>query len=161
MKTLQWKIESPIGELYLVASEKGLCEIAWSKQDVPFAPSLAGRDAVSRHLAQGARELREYFEGKRQDFEVALDATGTPFQHEVWKELVAIPYGKTCSYRDIAVKIRHAGASRAVGTANGRNPLPVIVPCHRVITSAGTLGGYAGGLSVKRWLLQREGVTPK
>ncbi|HRI46867.1 MAG: methylated-DNA--[protein]-cysteine S-methyltransferase [Ignavibacteriaceae bacterium] len=104
------------------------------------------------------KQLKEYFEGKRKKFSVKMDLSGTPFQLKVWKELTKIPYGKTISYKDLAKKTGDVKAVRAVGTANGHNPIPIIIPCHRVINSNGELGGYSGGLDIKVILLTLEGV---
>ncbi len=153
MDSLQSKINSPVGDLYLTASRKGLQGIYWKKQPVEMAKS--SKD--SRILAQAAKELTEYFKGRRKNFQVPLDMQGTPFQKSVWEQLRRIPYGKTCSYADVAKKIKNAKAMRAVGSANGRNPVCIIVPCHRVIAADGSIGGYAGGLSMKRKLLSLEG----
>ena len=154
--TLQWVMESKVGRLYLVASEKGLQGVFWKKRKDPMAPSLVGDLPQSRVLAQAVRELSEYFEGQRKKFDVVLDASGTPFQLRVWKELTRIPYGSTCSYGQIASRLRTPKAVRAVGAANGRNPLSIIVPCHRVIASSGALTGYSGGLQIKSKLLTLE-----
>lgn len=107
-----------------------------------------------------ARELAEYFAGRRREFTLALDPPGTPFQREVWGELARIPYGATLSYGELARRIGRPAASRAVGAANGANPIPVILPCHRVIGSDGSLTGYGGGLPIKRALLALEGALP-
>ncbi|MFY7992610.1 MAG: methylated-DNA--[protein]-cysteine S-methyltransferase, partial [Bacteriovoracaceae bacterium] len=107
-------------------------------------------------LKQAKKELEEYFSGKRRNFDIPLDVDGSDFQKKVWNQLQKIPYGKTCAYKDIATKLRDPNASRAVGTANGKNPLWIVVPCHRVITASGSLGGYAGGLEMKTKLLQLE-----
>lgn len=112
----------------------------------------SGLESFERKLKQ----LGEYFEGVREKFDLPFDVQGTPFQMQVWNQLSKIPYGETCSYRDIARKIKNAKAVRAVGTANGRNPLSIIVPCHRVIASNGSLGGYAGGVKLKTKLLSFE-----
>ncbi len=152
----QWKMQSPIGVLYLVASEKGLQTILWDKQEVPMAPRLDDSRPELKILSQAQRELTEYFDGERRDFEVDLDLKGTSFQKQVWKELRRIPFGVTVSYGDVARRIRKAKASRAVGTANGRNPVCIIVPCHRVIASDGSLGGYSSGVPRKVKLLDLE-----
>jgi methylated-DNA-[protein]-cysteine S-methyltransferase len=107
-------------------------------------------------LAQAARELAEYFEGSRVDYEVALDPLGSPFQLAAWRGLREIPYGETVSYGEQARRLGHPGKARAIGAANGSNPLPVIVPCHRVIGSDGRLTGFGGGLDRKAWLLHHE-----
>jgi methylated-DNA-[protein]-cysteine S-methyltransferase len=158
MKEIQWVMETKLTRLYLVASETGLRGVHWKKQKAPMARSLAGTEPEIGILKQAVRELGEYLEGKRKTFDVRLDAHGTPFQLKVWKELARIPYGKTCSYADIAARVKKPTAVRAVGAANGRNPLSIIVPCHRVISSSGALTGYSGGLGVKSRLLELEGV---
>lgn len=109
-------------------------------------------------LTRAARELAEYFAGKRQRFTVPLDPGGTPFQRQVWRALAAIPYGETCTYAHIAAAIGRPRACRAVGMANHRNPLPIFIPCHRVVGSGGSLTGYAGGLDRKAFLLRLEGA---
>lgn len=152
----QWTLKSIIGPLHLVASESGLRGIYWKRQSVPSVKSLAGSAPEIRILARAAGQLSEYFEGKRESFDLPFDVEGTPFQMRVWKTLAKIPYGKTLSYREVARRIRSAKAFRAVGTANGKNPLSIVVPCHRVIAADGSLGGYAGGLATKSKLLELE-----
>ncbi len=120
-------------------------ESQWQQSDAPF------RDAI--------RQLKEYFRGKRVAFDLRLNPKGTPFQLDVWRALTEIPYGATRSYAQIAKRVGRPRAVRAVGLANGRNPLPIIVPCHRVIGSSGHLVGYGGGLPIKQSLLQLEGVA--
>ena len=112
-------------------------------------------------LEEAAGPLQQYFAGARRSFDLALDLRGTPFQQRVWRALPGIPYGQRRSYRQIALEIGHPRAVRAVGTANGANPLPIIVPCHRVVRSDGSLGGYGGGLAMKQALLRLEGATGK
>jgi methylated-DNA-[protein]-cysteine S-methyltransferase len=107
-------------------------------------------------LVRTQAQLAEYFAGERRAFDLPLAPQGSGFQVEVWRALLRIPYGETCSYGDIARVVGRPAASRAVGAANGRNPIPIIVPCHRVIGSNGSLTGYGGGLPVKRWLLDHE-----
>jgi methylated-DNA-[protein]-cysteine S-methyltransferase len=107
-------------------------------------------------LERVAAQLREYFAGERREFDVELAAKGTPFQQRVWDSLMAIPYGELRSYGDVAKAIGRPAASRAVGAANGRNPIAIIVPCHRVIGASGNLTGYGGGLPTKKWLLEHE-----
>jgi methylated-DNA-[protein]-cysteine S-methyltransferase len=102
------------------------------------------------------KQLQEYFKGKRQQFELPLQVYGTPFQVKVWNQLAKIPYGKTVSYKQIAQKIKQPAATRAVGNANGRNPVPIVIPCHRVIATDGKLGGYSAGLEIKQRLLDLE-----
>lgn len=146
---VQSVMKSKVGPIYLTASDKGLTGVFWRKRPVSMGSS--------RFLAQAERELREYFEGRRRKFSVPLDFDGTEFQRKVWRELAKIPYGKTISYSDLAARIGHDRAVRAVGTANGRNPLSIVVPCHRVIAANGALGGYTAGLKVKSELLAIEG----
>lgn len=155
MTSQQLKIQSPVGDLYLVASEEGLEGVLWSN---PKLPVMAPTDtsAVAAILHQAQRELQEYFAGRRRKFEVPLAPEGTPFQRKVWSQLQKIPYGKTISYAELAKKIKNDKAVRAVGTANGKNPLCIVIPCHRVIASDGSLGGYSGGLSIKEYLLNLE-----
>jgi methylated-DNA-[protein]-cysteine S-methyltransferase len=151
---LQMKINTSIGPLYLVASENALHGVHWRKQNIPMATPTDGADPA--YLKKAARQIEDYLEGKRKNFDLVLDANGTEFQKKVWQELLKIPYGETRSYKDIATALHDSNASRAVGTANGRNPISIIVPCHRVISSDGTMGGYAGGLPVKQMLLDLE-----
>ena len=152
----QFKMKTPVGDLFLVASEKGLRSILNRKSDAKLVKTLAGEDPQSKILVQAYLELTEYFSGNRQSFTVPLDIVGTEFQKTVWKQLRKIPYGQTASYKQIAERIQNAKATRAVGTANGRNPLCIIIPCHRVISSDGGLGGYSGGLPMKVGLLEIE-----
>ncbi|MFZ5954504.1 MAG: methylated-DNA--[protein]-cysteine S-methyltransferase [Candidatus Dependentiae bacterium] len=153
----QVKINSPIGDIYLIASDKGLSGVYHSVQPIPMldsSDSLLNKQRVI--LAHASRELTEYFENKRTTFTVPLDIQGTPFQQKVWQSLLEIPYGKTISYKQLAAMVGNPKASRAVGSANGKNPLWIIIPCHRVIAANGTLGGYAGGLAAKKHLLDLE-----
>ena len=159
--SLQWLLKSPIGPIYLVASETGLQGVFWKKGKAPFVDSLNGRGAALKILKQTALQLEEYFKGERREFDLPFDTGGTDFQKKVWEQLALIPYGKTVSYGDIAERIKNGKAVRAVGTANGRNPLSIIVPCHRVIQANGTLGGYAGGLQTKMKLLALEQKSPR
>jgi methylated-DNA-[protein]-cysteine S-methyltransferase len=149
--------ESPVGKLKLVASDKALVAILWEK-DNPRRVRLTELVANDRHpvLLETERQLREYFAGKRKTFSVALDMRGTRFQKDVWEALLAIPFGQTRSYRQLAKQLGNPRATRAVGAANGRNPISIIVPCHRVIGSSGKLTGFAGGLEVKAHLLGLE-----
>lgn len=153
MTQVQWKMDSIIGPLYLVASEIGLQGIFWKPRQIEYSSHPIINVAI--------KEIEEFLQGKRVEFSVPLDIQGTQFQKRVWKELSKIPYGETRSYKDIAVKIQDKNASRAVGTANGKNPLSLILPCHRVISSDGSLGGYAGGLDIKIKLLELEKTTLK
>jgi methylated-DNA-[protein]-cysteine S-methyltransferase len=150
-------IESPVGKLKLVASDNALVAILWEK-DSPRRVRLSDLAANDRHpvLVETERQLSEYFSGKRKTFSIALDMRGTRFQKEVWEALLAIPFGETRSYGQLAKQLGNPQATRAVGAANGRNPLSIIVPCHRVIGSSGKLTGFAGGLDVKAHLLNLE-----
>jgi methylated-DNA-[protein]-cysteine S-methyltransferase len=150
-------MESPVGQLKLVASERGLVAILW-ENDRPHRVRLSELLPDDRHpvLVETERQLSEYFAGKRKTFSVPLDMRGTRFQKDVWASLLAIPFGETRSYGQLAIKLGNPRATRAVGAANGRNPLSIIVPCHRVIGSSGKLTGFAGGLAVKAHLLALE-----
>jgi methylated-DNA-[protein]-cysteine S-methyltransferase len=150
-------IESPVGKLKLVASDNALVAILWEK-DSPRRVRLSDLAANDRHpvLVETERQLSEYFSGKRKTFSIALDMRGTRFQKEVWEALLAIPFGETRSYGQLAKQLGNPQATRAVGAANGRNPLSIIVPCHRVIGSSGKLTGFVGGLDVKAHLLNLE-----
>ncbi|MGH8190561.1 MAG: methylated-DNA--[protein]-cysteine S-methyltransferase [Rhodanobacteraceae bacterium] len=148
-------LDTPIGPLLLVGDSAGLVEIGLPRRGHAQAAPVDAKPGKTR-LRAAARELEEYFAGTRQRFDVPLHPSGTPFQLEVWGALLAIPYGETVSYADIAKRIRRPRAVRAVGAANGANPLSILVPCHRVIGSHGDLVGYGGGLPIKRWLLAHE-----
>lgn len=141
---------SPVGMLRLISDGSSLIGLEFH-DDAPNAPN--DDDAVLRLVTQ---QLREYFDGERTEFDLPLKPAGTPFQLAVWKALRAIPYGETTSYQEVARRIGKPTASRAVGAANGVNPLAIIVPCHRVIGASGTLVGYGGGLDRKRRLLRHE-----
>ncbi|WP_312487376.1 methylated-DNA--[protein]-cysteine S-methyltransferase [Sphingomonas sp.] len=148
---------SPVGKLTLVASEQGLRAVLWAEERAGRVPLPERRDDPAHVvLAEAARQLTGYFAGERRVFDLPLDPVGTDFQKSVWIGLNAIPYGETRSYAALAAAIGRPGASRAVGAANGRNPLSIVTPCHRVIGANGTLTGFAGGLAVKRWLLAHE-----
>jgi methylated-DNA-[protein]-cysteine S-methyltransferase len=148
-------VDTPIGPLLLVSDGAGLVEVGLPHNGAaPPPPAEAGPGKSKLHAA--VRQFDEYFAGKRLQFELPLHPVGTPFQLEVWGALLTIPYGETVSYADIARRIRRPRAVRAVGAANGANPLAIIVPCHRVIGSHGDLVGYGGGLPIKRWLLAHE-----
>jgi methylated-DNA-[protein]-cysteine S-methyltransferase len=150
-------IDSPVGELKLVASAKGLAAILWENDD-PGRVRLAALVGDDAHpiLVETARQLDAYFAGTLDRFDVPLDFNGTDFQKSVWAALLTIPFGETRSYGEIARQIGRPGASRAVGAANGRNPISIIAPCHRVIGSGGALTGFAGGLAAKERLLGLE-----
>jgi methylated-DNA-[protein]-cysteine S-methyltransferase len=153
-------IDSPVGKLKLVASEKGLVAILW-ENDKPSRVRLEALVEDKGHaiLLEAERQLGEYFAGRRKAFSVALDMRGTSFQKNVWDALLAIPFGETRSYGQLAAQLGKAKAMRAVGAANGRNPISIIVPCHRVIGSSGKLTGFAGGLETKARLLDLEAAS--
>ncbi len=148
-------IASPIGALRLTARGGKLVRIEF---DAPDAEASA--EPRAGVLAQVCRQLQEYFAGTRREFALPLAAEGTDFQRAVWSALQEVPYGATASYGAIARRIGRPAAVRAVGLANGRNPIPIVVPCHRIIGSDGSLTGFGGGLHRKRWLLELEGVLP-
>jgi methylated-DNA-[protein]-cysteine S-methyltransferase len=155
-------IVSPVGKLRLIASERGLSAILWEKDDprrVNLQPHT--RDADNKFIVETERQLGLYFQGKLKKFTVPLHFKGTDFQKRVWAALLAIPFGETRTYGEIACELGSPGASRAVGAANGRNPIAIIAPCHRVIGSTGRLTGFAGGLDVKEHLLSIEGRDPR
>ena len=162
------ELDSPIGRLRLAASEHGIVRLGlplggehgfsgWLREhladsvEVPTLPSLE----------QAAVEIDEYFEGRRKEFGVPLDLRGTAFQLEVWRALCQIPFGQTCTYAWVGRAVGSPDAARAVGSANASNPIPLLVPCHRVIAAGGKLGGYTGGLPVKRRLLALEGAIAR
>ena len=147
-------LDSPIGTLRLVSNGTELVKIEFEGQH----GGDAERECSDAVLAACALQLHDYFTLRRRHFDLPLNATGTTFQQSVWRALADIPYGELRSYRDIAQTIGNPAAVRAVGAANGRNPLPIVVPCHRVIGSNGTLTGFAGGLETKKYLLQLEGA---
>jgi methylated-DNA-[protein]-cysteine S-methyltransferase len=151
---------SPIGDLLLTSDGDALtglymCQNRGKPTAAPEA-SWQRDDSVFQAVRE---QLGAYFRGRLRDFELAIRMAGTPFQHLVWEGLRAIPYGETISYAELARRIGRLGASRAVGSANGRNPISIVVPCHRVIAADGTLGGYGGGLDRKEWLLQHEAAA--
>jgi methylated-DNA-[protein]-cysteine S-methyltransferase len=150
-------VDSPVGRLKLVATDEGLAGILWAA-DRPGRVRLKAdaEDAGHPVLAEAERQLAEYFEGRRRTFTLKLDVAGTVFQRKVWRALLTIPFGETRSYAQIAKQIGSPGASRAVGAANGRNPLSIVAPCHRVIGASGKLTGFAGGLDAKAYLLALE-----
>ena len=151
------RMQSPVGRLTLVATDDGLAAILW-ENDRPGRVRLNVAEEESRHpvLVETERQLDEYFAGQRTRFALNLDWSGTPFQRSVWNALLTIPFGETRSYAEIAAQIGRPGAARAVGAANGRNPVSIVAPCHRVIGSTGALTGFAGGLDVKARLLALE-----
>lgn len=144
-------VESPIGDLLLTGDGRALTGLSTAPASPP-----AGAIRDDRALAPAARQLAEYFAGERTAFDLPLAPSGTPFQLRVWDELTRIPYGETIGYGELAARIGRPGAARAVGGANARNPIAIVVPCHRVVGGDGSLTGYAGGLGRKRALLALE-----
>jgi methylated-DNA-[protein]-cysteine S-methyltransferase len=147
-----------VGQLILVARDTKLAAILWENERLNRV-RLGPLEEDSQHpvLKETERQLMEYFAGQRRRFDLALDFAGTDFQVRVWQALLTIPFGETRSYRDIAIQIGQPTAVRAVGAANGRNPISIIAPCHRVIGTSGSLTGFAGGLAAKQFLLSLEG----
>lgn len=146
----------PAGPLFLAASPKGLVRLEFETRAMKIDSKAIELRESKQALAPYIRELNEYFAGERREFTIPLDLRGTDFQLACWKALLAIPYGETRSYADIARAIGHPRAFRAVGMSNNRNPVAIIVPCHRVIASGGSLCGYGGGLDIKQKLLDLE-----
>jgi len=150
-------IASPVGKLRLVASDKGL--VAIDLRNVRAASDQETIASAQKILSATKKQLEQYFAGKRTSFDIPLDLEGTEFQQQAWRALCRIPYGKTISYGQQAKIIKNPKAFRAVGSANGKNPIPIIVPCHRVVAGDGSLGGYSLGLKMKKQLLALEGVS--
>ena len=145
-------INSPLGITKIVGDENGISEISVTSEG-------AISETIPLELQEAAKQLSDYFVGKRKDFNFKLNPKGTDFQQKVWQELLNIPFGKTISYLDLSKKLGDVKAIRAVASANGKNPLWIVVPCHRVIGTDGSLTGYAGGLWRKKWLLEHENPT--
>lgn len=151
-------VDSPIGRLELLATDSALCGLNWAHQhttQTSGSPS-SHLEGQSRILEQASEELQRYFEGKLKVFTVPCAPEGTPFQRKVWSALESIEWGKTLTYKMVANKLNKPSAARAVGTAIGKNPLPIFIPCHRVIGSNGSLTGFSGGIDIKRELLAVE-----
>ncbi|HLY03604.1 MAG TPA: methylated-DNA--[protein]-cysteine S-methyltransferase [Candidatus Cybelea sp.] len=153
-------LETPVGFLQLTVDGDGrLIEILLPNRE-PAAASAKPSSEAQRGIREAGDQLREYFLGKRRVFDLPLEPAGTPFEQEVWAALLAVPYGVTTSYGAIAKALGLINGARAVGRANGANPIPIVIPCHRVIGSDGSLTGYGGGLPLKRALLELEGAIP-
>lgn len=153
---------SPVGRLTLVAGRRGLVAILWENDDpARIRLDRGAQDPAHSVLVETRRQLEAYFAGERRGFALELDFRGTPFQVSVWQALLDIPFGETRSYGAIAAAIGSPSAVRAVGAANGRNPISIVAPCHRVIGASGALTGFAGGLAAKRFLLGLEGTLPR
>jgi methylated-DNA-[protein]-cysteine S-methyltransferase len=155
MQTYYSWINSPTGQLLLTANESGITQLAFAEGRHPPAIDPSWR-ASEDPLREAINQLKAFFAGELRDFDLPLSPDGTPFQRRVWAALQEIPYGQTTSYGSLAARIGNPAASRAVGLANGSNPISIIIPCHRVIGSNGKLVGYGGGLPNKRWLLEFE-----
>ncbi len=150
-------LPSPIGDLLIIAQEFALREIVFqTKEQTHTIKSewIHGSELIEKTK----NELKAYFTGELKQFSVQVNPHGTPFQKLIWKEVMAIPYGQVCSYQDVANNINNPAACRAVGRANSQNPIPIVIPCHRVIGKSGKLTGYAGGLDRKQTLLENEGI---
>jgi len=159
------RLLTPVGELVLTASDAALTGVYFPTSRRGSAPThhaewieVGGKGPAGEILTRTAQQLTEYFAGQRTVFDVPLEALGSPFEHRVWTALRTIPYGTTTTYGELARRLGDVKATRAVGSANGANPIPIIVPCHRVVGSKGELTGFGGGLDRKRWLLEHEGV---
>ena len=162
MKSYTYLKTEMLGELLLVATSSHLVGVYFANQhNGPKISAAWKKDPAHPILKQAARELNEYLAGRRTDFSVPLAFDGTEFQREIWKQIARIPFGKTISYTELAQRVGAPKATRAAGTATGRNPLGVIIPCHRVVGKDGGLGGYAGGLDRKKSLLNIEASVRK
>ncbi len=146
-------IKSPLGTTKITGDQNGISAISVLNDEVEMSPE------IPEILQEAVDQLQNYFEGKRSDFSFKLNPSGTEFQQKVWQELLHIPFGKTMSYLDLSKKLGDVKAIRAVASANGKNPLWIVIPCHRVIGTDGSLTGYAGGLWRKKWLLEHENPT--
>ena len=151
-----FRTSSPVGPLFLAASTKGLVRLEFEARVQNLNPKNVQLQESRKVLAPYLDQLNEYFAGQRREFSLPLDLRGTEFQLKCWRALLDIPYGETRSYRDLAQSIGHPKAFRAVGMSNNRNPVAIVVPCHRVIAADGSLCGYGGGLDIKRKLLDLE-----
>jgi methylated-DNA-[protein]-cysteine S-methyltransferase len=159
--TLYTQIDSPLGDLLLTGDGERLHRLHMQEGKLAPIAIERGWERAPGAFTQIAEQLEEYFAGERSGFDCRLQAHGTPFQERVWQELQRIPYGETISYGELAQRVGQPSASRAVGTANGRNPIAVIIPCHRVIGADGSLTGFGGGLQNKRLLLELEAARAR
>jgi methylated-DNA-[protein]-cysteine S-methyltransferase len=148
--------DSPIGPLLVAGDTQAVTQISFPKSGKPAKPSAGWTESAKGPVGEAVRQLREYFSGKRRDFDLPLALGGTAFQKSVWRQLQEIPYAETISYGELARRVGNPKAARAVGAANGKNPLPIVIPCHRVIEAGGKLGGFGGGLPTKEALLAIE-----
>jgi methylated-DNA-[protein]-cysteine S-methyltransferase len=154
------EVESPVGNLFVAMTDRGLCRISYFPEGMEESVARTfGVRVLRTPLDEVRRELDEYFEGTRRSFDLPLDLRVAPFYADVLRELARVPYGHTDTYGHLAAKVGKPKAARAVGTVMNRNPIPIVLPCHRIVGASGALTGYAGGLDVKRHLLRLEGVT--
>ncbi|TWT17857.1 methylated-DNA--[protein]-cysteine S-methyltransferase [Luteimonas marina] len=160
MTVLTAFVDSPVGPLFVAADDDGLRAIEFRDNRHPVKRDGDWREGDNATLRKAGRQLDEYFAGKRRAFDLPLSPHGTEFQRKVWSTLATIPYGETISYAQLAARVGRSSATRAVGAANGRNPLPIVLPCHRVIGADGSLTGFGGGLPTKQFLLKLEGALP-
>ena len=152
MTIYQKQIPTPLGKILLEANDNALTGVYFNRT----VETKKGAANENKIIIQAEKELGEYFAGERREFNVPVAAEGTVFQSQTWRSLQKIPFGKTISYKELAKAVGNGNASRAVGSANGKNPISIIIPCHRVINANNKLGGYAGGLKNKAWLLEHE-----
>jgi methylated-DNA-[protein]-cysteine S-methyltransferase len=149
-------LDTPIGTLLIVGDNSAILRITFPQRGRAAKPEPEWQESQRGPVGEAMRQLREYFAGKRAEFDLPLAPEGTAFQRSVWRQLQEIPYGETISYGELARRVGNPKASRAVGSANGANPLPIVIPCHRVIAGDGSLGGFGGGLPTKQTLLALE-----
>lgn len=149
-------LDTPIGSILIAGDTEAIRRIAFPKNGKPVRPEPGWEHSARGPVGEAIRQLREYFAGRRTGFDLPLAPEGTPFQRAVWRQVQEIPYGGTISYGELARRVGNPKASRAVGSANGANPIPIVIPCHRVIGADGKLGGFGGGLPVKQALLELE-----
>ncbi len=152
-------LETPIGTLLIAGDDEAVRRIEFPKNGRAARPEAGWHESSRGPIAEAVRQLREYFAGKREQFDLPVAPAGTDFQRGVWRILQEIPYGKTISYGELAKRVGNPKASRAVGAANGQNPIPIVIPCHRVIGANGKLTGFGGGLPIKEALLALEGKS--
>jgi methylated-DNA-[protein]-cysteine S-methyltransferase len=157
-------VDGPFGRVFLAKTEKGVCRVSFRRTEDELLSELERRsllpEMAPEELVRERRELAEYFQGKRRRFEFPVDLRGiTGFQRRVLQAARRIPFGESCCYGDVAKRVGHPNAQRAVGSALGKNPVAIVIPCHRVVASGGRIGGYTGGLDIKRTLMEIEGMA--
>jgi methylated-DNA-[protein]-cysteine S-methyltransferase len=155
------RVDSPVGPLLIAGNDAGLQLIEFPSPRHPMPRDASWHEGDHAVLQRAREQLDEYFAGRRQGFDLPLAPQGTEFQRQVWWELASIPFGRTISYAELAQRVGRPTATRAVGAANGRNPIPIVLPCHRVIGADGSLTGFGGGLPTKQFLLRLEGALPR